>query len=144
VNAEERYRNEAHVLTLERDAAVAEAERLRALPDTGPGWRRVHAARVKNLEAEVERLREEREDSLSRWNQIAESEAEVERMRADGLTLVAEVDRLFEEGHAAEAEVERLRSLLQYVAENASGGDVPESWPEWVSDRLAALAEEEA
>ena len=30
MNAEERYRNEAHVLTRERDEALAEAERLRA------------------------------------------------------------------------------------------------------------------
>jgi len=47
-------------------------------------WLAANALRVAlgKAEAEVEKLREEREDSLSRWNQIAESEAEVERLRA--------------------------------------------------------------
>jgi hypothetical protein len=39
------------------DALSAEVERLHDLTDTGPGWRRAHAARVKDLEAEVKRLR---------------------------------------------------------------------------------------
>jgi hypothetical protein len=37
---------------------------------------------------------------------------------------------------ALQAEVERLRDIADYVASNASGGDVPESWPEWVSTAL--------
>ena len=39
------------------------------------------------------------------------------------------------------AENEFLRDGLQYIADNASGGNVPESWPEWAADYLAALAD---
>ena len=39
------------------------------------------------------------------------------------------------------AEVERLRDGLEYVAANASGGNVPESWPEWAAGYLAELEE---
>jgi hypothetical protein len=54
MNAEERYRNEAHVLTRERDEARAEVERLRAEQDAAFGRGYNHA--WKEREAEVERL----------------------------------------------------------------------------------------
>ncbi len=40
------------------------------------------------------------------------------------------------------AERDRLAELLDYIEQNASGGDVPESWPVWVSEQRAALAAE--
>ena len=109
---------------------------------------------IETLQAEVEKLREEREDSLSRWNQIAESEAEVERLRKQNDDLMsgdagmqallveelrAEVERLQRSADAwredarlrelnradLEAEVERLREALKEILEYSEWESAP-------------------
>jgi hypothetical protein len=108
MNAEERYRDEAHILTKERDDALAEVEWLRRQVGdmNAASWE--FEAQEKELRAEVERLRA-LYDLHTGGN---ECPFEVE---------LAEVRRGWQEQTAIfaqeRAEVERLRAVLKTVTD---------------------------
>jgi hypothetical protein len=70
---------------------------------------------VKELQAEVERLREEVKESNSAWlhchNQLVAECAEVERLRLENSEQLAQTIEVVLCNRAAEAEIERLRSV---------------------------------
>jgi hypothetical protein len=92
------------------------------------GWMNEDTHEVHALRGKVERLQEEREDSLSRWNQIAESEAEVERLGEWKARRQAGQESI--DISLLRAEVERLREVLKSIAS-----------VEWVDESDGALLE---
>ena len=89
-----------------------EVERLRSHLCPNP-YMGVHAEADSQREAEVERLREERNGF---FNLTRELETEVERLRGEANTMHAWAKDYLEQRDEAQAEVERLRKLLDEYA----------------------------
>jgi DNA repair exonuclease SbcCD ATPase subunit len=96
------------------EEAFKEVERQTERADHWQHQFHVMGETANKAEREVERLRDERGDSLSRWNQIAESEAEVERLQGELETNRRECESSHVDEQVHDEEVERLRS--QYEA----------------------------
>jgi chromosome segregation ATPase len=107
--------------TADQESLVRENNQLRAAERQSEGEIERRMAKIDELCAEVKRLRALNETDRESYTRVLkEKNDEVKQLRADGLIMVAEADRLVEEGNTVEAEVKRLRAEIEAERETTA------------------------